>query len=252
LVVQLLRDDTIGAQEQVQWFAGKPEEYVALQTLANFETMHGRLRAAARLLNEAARKAEQRNISAVAAQLKFGATSAARMFSGDCGATRMLGPVATPLCAAADVTVAQLEARARQRPDDTVLLHIDLPLARARAALIENRAAAALEALNPAAAYARSEPRIGYFRALALLHLGRSKEASAEFGILVNRPDRGLPLPLYPLWHLGLARSAAMAGDVDRADRAYQQFFTLWKTADPEVPVLIQARHEYDAFHARQ
>jgi hypothetical protein len=53
-------------------------------------------------------------------------------------------------------------------------------------------------------------------------------------------------LPLYPLAHLGLARAAAMSGDLSAAERAYGELFALWKGADPDLPVLVEARTEYD------
>jgi len=52
---------------------------------------------------------------------------------------------------------------------------------------------------------------------------------------------------LYPLSYVGLARGSALAGDTAKARRAYEDFFALWKDADPDVPILIQARKEYAA-----
>jgi len=49
----------------------------------------------------------------------------------------------------------------------------------------------------------------------------------------------------FPLSYLGLARSAALARDIDGAKHAYQQFFAIWKDADSELPPLIEARAEY-------
>jgi hypothetical protein len=48
-----------------------------------------------------------------------------------------------------------------------------------------------------------------------------------------------------PLARLGLARAAALAGDITKSRRAYQDFLALWKDADPDMPILIQARAEY-------
>jgi hypothetical protein len=49
----------------------------------------------------------------------------------------------------------------------------------------------------------------------------------------------------FPLSYLGLARSAALAQDIDGAKKAYEQFFAIWKDADPELVPLIEARAEY-------
>ena len=52
---------------------------------------------------------------------------------------------------------------------------------------------------------------------------------------------------MYPLSYLGIARGASLAADAVRARKAYDEFFTLWKDAEPDVPILIQARKEYDS-----
>ncbi len=51
--------------------------------------------------------------------------------------------------------------------------------------------------------------------------------------------------PIRALAHLQLGRALAMSGDADKASAAYQDFFTLWKDADPDIPVLKQAKAEY-------
>jgi hypothetical protein len=51
---------------------------------------------------------------------------------------------------------------------------------------------------------------------------------------------------LRPLAHVGLARAAAMSGDVAKARTSYQNFLGLWKDADADLPILIQARKEYE------
>lgn len=51
--------------------------------------------------------------------------------------------------------------------------------------------------------------------------------------------------PFYPLAHLGLARAAALAGDVAGSRKAYQDFLALWKDADTDLPILIKAKKDY-------
>ncbi len=52
--------------------------------------------------------------------------------------------------------------------------------------------------------------------------------------------------PFFPLAHLGLARAAAVAGDTTKSRKAYQDFFALWKDADADIPILIEAKQEYE------
>ena len=51
---------------------------------------------------------------------------------------------------------------------------------------------------------------------------------------------------LYPLADLGLARAAALQGDATTARKAYQDFFAFWKDADNDIPILIEAKKEYE------
>lgn len=52
--------------------------------------------------------------------------------------------------------------------------------------------------------------------------------------------------PFFPLAQLELARAAAIAGETTKSRRAYQDFFALWKDADADIPILIEAKQEYE------
>jgi Tfp pilus assembly protein PilF len=68
--------------------------------------------------------------------------------------------------------------------------------------------------------------------------------AEAEFQEILNHPGMALNEPIAVLAHLGLARAYALQGEKEKARAAYQEFLTLWKNADPDIPVLKQARAE--------
>jgi hypothetical protein len=89
----------------------------------------------------------------------------------------------------------------------------------------------------------RAFPFAVYLRGLAFLRLKQGVEAAAEFQKIVDHRGANWG-PVYPLSYLGLARAAALAGDIARARNAYEGFFRLWKDADPEIAILIQARKE--------
>ena len=74
-------------------------------------------------------------------------------------------------------------------------------------------------------------------------HMG--KEAAAEFKAIIDRPALDYLSPAHTLAHLGLARAAVINGDMAAARKSYQDFFALWKDADSDLPVLVQARKEY-------
>ncbi|MFN2393964.1 MAG: tol-pal system YbgF family protein, partial [Pyrinomonadaceae bacterium] len=78
------------------------------------------------------------------------------------------------------------------------------------------------------------------------LNQQRGTDAAAEFQKILDHRGWQPTSPLYSLAHLGLARAAALTGDTARARQAYQDFFALWKDADPDVPLLQEARQEYE------
>jgi hypothetical protein len=84
-----------------------------------------------------------------------------------------------------------------------------------------------------------------YLRGYALLEAGRSKEAAGEFQIILDHPGIVMYSPVGALARLGLGRTLVASGDAARARTAYQDFFALWKDADPDIPILKQAKAEY-------
>jgi predicted Zn-dependent protease len=80
---------------------------------------------------------------------------------------------------------------------------------------------------------------------MAYLQLRRAEEATTEFRAVLDH--RGVD-PMAPAWELsqvGLARAYAMQGDTAKARAAYQDFFALWNEADPDIPILKEAKAEY-------
>ena len=69
--------------------------------------------------------------------------------------------------------------------------------------------------------------------------------AGAEFARILAHRGEAPSSPLYPLAQLGAARAARATGDLEAARRGYDQFFSLWKNADSDLPALVAARREY-------
>ena len=84
-----------------------------------------------------------------------------------------------------------------------------------------------------------------FIRAMAYLALGKGPEAAAEYRKIIDHRGQSLRSLLWPLAHLGMARARVLSGDTAGARQMYDQFFTLWKNADADLPVLIQAKQEY-------
>ena len=84
-----------------------------------------------------------------------------------------------------------------------------------------------------------------YLRGLAYLHAGDGAHAAAEFQRIIDHRGVDPTSVFYPLAYVQQARSYARAGDTAKARAAYERFFDLWKHADPDVPILVDAKREY-------
>jgi hypothetical protein len=82
-------------------------------------------------------------------------------------------------------------------------------------------------------------------RGLTYLRGRQGKEAAAEFQRILDHRSLGAVRPLYAVSYVGLARAYALTGDAAKARAAYQDFFALWKDADPDIPILKEANAEY-------
>jgi len=141
----------------------------------------------------------------------------------------------------------------KEFPYDTLLNQVKLPAVRALISLERNQPAQAVAALDSAKPYELgADRRVAsdylaiYVRGEAFLHLRDGVKAAAEYQKILDH--RGIdPTNLFcSLAHLGLGRAYALQGDTVKARTAYQDFFALWKDADPDVPVLKEAKAEYD------
>ena len=143
--------------------------------------------------------------------------------------------------------MAQAEALAakldRLYPEDTFQQKVLLPIARS---IIERQRGNALEAVDllaPVTQYPNGA--VSYHRGQACLAAREYAKAAAEFEKVIDH--RGWPeWELFaPLSQLGLAQAYALQGDKDESRKAYDVFFTTWKDADRDIPILKQAKLEY-------
>jgi len=137
---------------------------------------------------------------------------------------------------------------AREVPSDTLVTGLLLPITRAAVELDRNNPGKVVEILQPVLPYDLANTRgmiSAYERGQAYLMLKRGNEAAAEFQKLLDHPGVVVNSVLGALAHLQLGRAYAVAGDNSKARSAYQDFFALWKDADPDIPILKQAKAEY-------
>jgi Tfp pilus assembly protein PilF len=84
-----------------------------------------------------------------------------------------------------------------------------------------------------------------YVRGLAYLATHQGREAAAEFQKILDHRGIVVSDPIGALAHVQLGRAYTLSGDKTKAKSAYQDFLTLWKDADPDIPILKQAQAEH-------
>ena len=138
----------------------------------------------------------------------------------------------------------------KQFPEDTIVQFKELPTLHAQLALNRNEPLKAIEILQPATPYELGIMAMGaglypiYVRGKAHLAAHEGSQAASEFQKIIEHHSIGLN-PVGALAHLGLARAFVLEGDTVKARAAYQDFLTLWKDADSDVPILKEAKAEY-------
>jgi eukaryotic-like serine/threonine-protein kinase len=137
-------------------------------------------------------------------------------------------------------------------PLDTLVQRYWLPTIRAAIALQREDPNRAIELLQVASAIELCQPTQAtiylcpaYLRGQAYLMLRDGNAAAAEFQKFIDHRGLVVNFPWGALARLGLARAYALQGDTAKAKAAYQDFLTLWKDADPDIPILQQAKAEY-------
>jgi serine/threonine protein kinase/tetratricopeptide (TPR) repeat protein len=145
-------------------------------------------------------------------------------------------------------------------PEDTFAKFTYVPVLRALSALERGRPTDSVERLQVALPYERAVNGLNfqfdlgglhsaYVRGEALVAAHRYADAAAEFQKILQHRGLVSADPIGVLAHLQLGRAFALSGDLARSKTAYQDFLTLWKDADPDIPILRQAKAEYARLH---
>jgi tetratricopeptide (TPR) repeat protein/tRNA A-37 threonylcarbamoyl transferase component Bud32 len=248
---------------------GKPgsEEDLLLAARADTEGWYGKLKNARELTGRALDSA-QRNDANERAALYQVASALREVESGTWEQARAEAHAALKLAPNRDVRAVAALALARAGdsagaekleaeldktfPLDTVVQRYWLPTIRAGVALQRKDPNRAIELLKVTSTIELSEPTMilislcpAYLRGEAYLMLRDDSRAAAEFQKFIDHRGLVRNFPWGALARLGLARAYALQGDSAKARAAYQDFLTLWKDADPDVPILKEAKTEY-------
>jgi serine/threonine protein kinase/Flp pilus assembly protein TadD len=264
-----LRNDEKGMQKQFALALGKAGyEDSLLSVQSDTEAYRGRLKKAQDYSQRAVESAQRNGTGEVAAgwaateafrEAEFGNSAFARQAADK---ALQLAPhgryvqaiAALALVRAGDTTQAQKIADdlAKNYPQDTIVNFYWLPAIHAIIEINRHNPARAVELLRAAQSYelGNPAPTVGplspiYFRGYAYVASGQGQEAAKEFQRIIDHRGIVQNSPVGALAHLGLARSRAASGDTTGARTAYQDFLALWKDADPDIPILKQAKAEY-------
>jgi len=263
-LLSFLQDDASGMAQELAWSVGKPDvgDYV-VASQASTVAYSGRLTEAREFARRAVASAERDDRKEHAAVYKvrmalrealFGDAALARQRAEEALALSKGQDVqieaAVALAFAADAVKAQAIADdlAKHYPQDTLVQFTFLPAIRAQLVLRRKDSAKAIETLRTAAPYelgnvARLYPV--YVRGEAYLTARQGREAAAEFQKIVDHRGVVLNELIGALAHLQLGRAYMMQGELTKAKAAYEDFLTLWKDADSDIPILLQAKAEY-------
>ena len=256
--IAYLEGDSQEMDRQAAWAAGKPQEYVFTFFKAQIAATHGRLKEARELYQQAFDSAKKLGLEAgagtVASSRGFveywmGDPSAARSLSAqalELFHNEEIGPLSilalTGDVAKAEKVIAEQNAR---HPKDTLLQQKEIPQAKAALAIKRGNPAEAVEVLKTSESVEAADISPTFYRGLAYLSMKSGKEAANEFQKVIDRKAIQALSPMHTISRLEMARSLALAGDAAGARSTYQDLFAIWKDADPDLPLLKQAKAEY-------
>ena len=244
LAREIPADDTLwlGLQQQLAFFRGDSGKLRSLS-----ETLVNQQRRAQRMENAANELAWHARLESYLGNYALAHKLCRQAGEADKDSNLGLGHCAKALAEAGDVTQAEVLAAKldRLRPEDTLNQRVHLPLIRSIIERQRGNAVKAVDLLAPVTQYEQGEPQVLYHRARAYLAAGEHAKAAAEFEKLIGHRGWFGWGVFAPLAQLGLARAYAMQGDRENSRKAYDDFFTTWKDADPDIPTLRQAKTEY-------
>jgi eukaryotic-like serine/threonine-protein kinase len=275
--IAFVQNDTAEMQKQVAWAMDKPGvEDAAFYAEADTAAYRGQLAKSRELVRRAMESAVRADEKETAGGYQ-GGSALHEAFFGNANEAKQMAAAALKLTNSRDIQAeaaialglagdtAQAQKLAddltKRFPEDTLVKSLYVPAIRAAALLHQGEGAKAIEALKISSPYDLGQvpyelSMIGvYLRGEAYLQAHQGAEAAAEFQKIVDNPGIVANATIGALSHLGLGRAYAIEGalaqgaeaatDKSKARGAYQDFFALWKNADPGIPLLQQAKSEY-------
>ncbi|MBL8205869.1 MAG: protein kinase [Blastocatellia bacterium] len=259
--IAFIHGDTAAMKQQVDWASARPGEFNHLYWQAGAAAFVGQWQKAREFANRAAEITKQRKLQGWTGELVSSNAERAAVL-GHCQQSRadlaraaalprtaialFRASMALALCGKVPQAEELNSAAVKLYPQNTIVNEINLPLIRAALELQRGNRIQAVQILQAASRYESvSNFYQNYLRGQAWLGERNGAAAAREFQVILDHRGWEPRSPLFPLAHLGLARAALLTGDTAKASKSYQDFFALWKDADADLPVLIEAKKEY-------
>jgi tetratricopeptide (TPR) repeat protein len=264
-----MRHDDAGMQREVAFLAGKAGiEDLVIELASETAAHRGQFSRARRLSARAAESAERLDEQETAAgYYTQGAIREALVGNSDLAirhahkalaishGKEIEGVAAIALGLAGQSAQANILAEdlVKRFPQDTTVKVFYLPMIDTAVALYAGESDRAINALTVSAPYELGAPTIGvsfalypvYLLGAAYLMAQKGGAAAVEFQKILDHPGLVLNEPIGALAHLELGRAYTMSGERVQAKGDYEEFFALWKDADPDIPIMKQAKAEY-------
>lgn len=263
LEIAFLTDDNASAQEQRMWFTNNSHEDEIIGTDAQEALFAGRVKVARDKFRQAAepslahglREAAGTTITDEAVtEAEFGNFSWAK----DVIEKNLSGPRKTGVLINAAMVFSMVGETERSEalitklhedfPNDSLVNGVWLPIAKAANEIRRGNSSKAIALLEVARPYEGGSAAAffpTYLRGQAYLRKKEAASAVSEFQRIIEHRGVDPTSEVYVLAHLSLARAWRLSGNIEKSRAAYRDFFGLWKDADPDIPVLLEAKAEY-------
>jgi serine/threonine protein kinase/tetratricopeptide (TPR) repeat protein len=250
------------AARELEWAKGKPSEYRFLIWQMRFLVQQGKLQQAREVLQKITDQEKNLNLTDaeftdrggfVSIEADLGLCDKARQDAAPLAAAQsrdgnILAAFVFATCGDAAKAESLSASLNKQYPLETFMQKADIPQIHARIELQRHNGEKAIEHLRSTDGYEFGFIEGGvpvYLRGLAYLQNSQGPQAAIEFQKILDRKHGLLPSVYVPLAQLGLARASVLSGDTAKARTSYQDFFTAWKDADSDLPILKEAKSEY-------
>ncbi len=262
-MLDFLEGDTAGMQREAEWAKGKPDEFFMLETVAEAFAFSGQVRKSREAYHQAIESAQRGKFEEGAAGIAARQGMTEAMFSNSLKAreaaqaavamnrsrfTLIFAGMAQSMAGDVRQATGTADELSKRFPTDAFVNSVWVPSIRGEIEINRGNPGKAIELLQAASPYEFGFfPRMlpTYVRGQAYLRARQGKEAAAEFQKVLDHRGSCQTSPQCALAHLQLARARALSGDATGARSAYQDFFAIWKDADPDISILKEAKAEY-------